>query len=303
VSILTWGTFDEQFRSMDMVVPTNGILQQDLPDDVVQAHSITAVPARPPQAVIVSGSHGGLYSAACALQLGVPAVLFNDAGGGLDNAGVAGLALLERYGVAAAAVSHRSARIGDASDAWVRGRIHAVNRIAQALGVRPGMSTPDACRHLPRAAVAPIAPSIKESRHALAVLGAPVHVLDSNSLVSQSDAGTIVITGSHGGLLGGDPTTAIKHAVFAAFYNDAGVGIDGAGTSRLPALDRRGIAAVTVDANTARIGDGLSTWERGIVSFVNARAQSLGVAPLMTVQAAVRRLAQAWLDQPREEQT
>ena len=132
--------------------------------------------------------------------------------------------------------------------------------------------------------------------------GVPVRLLDSNSLVSGHDANTIVITGSHGGLLGGNPASAIKHAVFAAFYNDAGVGIDNAGISRLPALEQRGIAGITVDANSARIGDGMSTWQQGVVSFVNARAQALGVAPRVTVQAAVQRLAQAWLDQSKEEQ-
>jgi uncharacterized protein YunC (DUF1805 family) len=247
--------------------------------------------------VVVSGSHGGLYSAVCALELGVPAVLFNDAGVGLDRAGLAGLALLERHGVAAAAVSHRTSRIGDASDSWARGRIQVVNRIARSCGVREGMSVPDACERLPREPHPPTASLGKEARHALDVHGVQVRLLDSNSLVSERDANAIVITGSHGGLLGGDPASAIKHAVFAAFYNDAGVGIDSAGTSRLPALEQRGIAGITVDAHSARIGDGVSTWQQGVVSFVNARARSLGVAPHMTVQAAVQRLAQAWLDQ------
>ena len=215
---------------------------------------------------------------------------------------MAGLALLERQGVAAAAVSHRTARIGDAQDSWSRGRVHAVNLIAQACGVRAGMSVPDACKRLPRMPHPPTTGLGQETRHALDVRGVPVRLLDSNSLVSGHDANTIVITGSHGGLLGGNAASAIKHAVFAAFYNDAGVGIDGAGISRLPALDQRGIAGLTVDANSARIGDGMSMWQQGVVSFVNARAQALGVAPRVTVQAAVQRLAQAWLDQSKEEQ-
>jgi uncharacterized protein YunC (DUF1805 family) len=277
-------------------------MQPEIPDDVVLAHSITAVPARAPEAVVVSGSHGGRYCAACALELGVPAVLFNDAGGGLDGAGVAGLALLEPHGVAAAAVSHRSARIGDALDSWARGRIQVVNRVAQACGVRAGMSVPEACRRLPRAPRLPATHPGAETRHDMHVHGVPVRLLDSNSLVNASDAQAIVITGSHGALLGGNPASAIKHSVFAAFYNDAGVGIDRAGTSRLPALEQRGIAGITVDANSARIGDAQSMWRQGVVSFVNARAQALGVAPRMTVQAAVQRLAQAWLAQHKEEQ-
>src|SRR5207302_1281456 len=76
----------------------------------------------------------------------------------------------------------------------------------------------------------------------------------------------IVLTGSHGGLLGGRPETALKYEVRAAFYNDAGIGIDEAGVSRLPALDDRGIAAATVSAATARIGEARSTYEDGILS-------------------------------------
>ena len=43
------------------------------------------------------------------------------------------------------------------------------------------------------------------------------------------------------------PETALKYDVRCALYNDAGIGKDAAGTSRLPALDARGIAAATVE--------------------------------------------------------
>ena len=97
-------------------------------------------------------------------------------------------------------------------------------------------------------------------------------MIDSASLVTPADAGRVIVTASHGGLLGGRPETAIKVPVFAAVYNDAGWGIDGAGVSRLPALDARGIAGACVSAFSARIGDGLSTYHDGFVSAVNATA-------------------------------
>ena len=62
-----------------------------------------------------------------------------------------------------------------------------------------------------------------------------------------------------------------------ALYNDAGIGKDAAGTSRLPALDVQGIAAATVSAASARIGDARSTYEDGIISRVNTRAASFGL--------------------------
>ena len=76
-------------------------------------------------------------------------------------------------------------------------------------------------------------------------------------------------------------------------YNDAGIGKDEAGVSRLPALDQRGIAAATVSAATARIGDARSTYEDGIISRVNARAASLGLREGMTARAWVDTLRKA----------
>ncbi len=80
----------------------------------------------------------------------------------------------------------------------------------------------------------------------------------------------------------------------AAFYNDAGIGVDEAGVSRLPALDARGIAAATVSAASARIGDARSTYEDGILSRVNARAAALGLVPGMTARDAVAMLRRAF---------
>src|SRR5207249_9883332 len=64
-----------------------------------------------------------------------------------------------------------------------------------------------------------------------------------------------------------------------AIFNDGGVAPDGSGVSGLPVLDAAGVAAAAVGAMTARIGDPESTWHDGVVSFVNATARRLGVAP------------------------
>ena len=105
--------------------------------------------------------------------------------------------------------------------------------------------------------------------------------------VGPEHVGAIVATGSHGGLLGGKPETALKYDALAALFNDAGIGIDEAGVTRLPALDRRGIAAATVAAASARIGDARSTYEDGILSRVNSRAAALGIAPGLSAREFV----------------
>ena len=52
------------------------------------------------------------------------------------------------------------------------------------------------------------------------------------------------------------------------FFNDAGFGADRAGAECLPLRDSDGIAAVTVAADSACIGDGESTLTQGVISAV-----------------------------------
>ncbi len=89
-------------------------------------------------AIVVTGSHGGRSAARYALAYRPLLVVFNDAGIGKDEAGVAGLVILEQAGIAAAAVAHTSARIGEARDTWENGVLSRVNEAASALGLRPG---------------------------------------------------------------------------------------------------------------------------------------------------------------------
>ena len=83
--------------------------------------------------IVLSGSHGGLSP-----------VVFNDAGIGLEDAGIGGIMALDGVGMAAAGVDCLSARIGDARDALERGRISAANQAARALGVDKGMPVSEA---------------------------------------------------------------------------------------------------------------------------------------------------------------
>lgn len=241
--------------------------------------SITDADAASAGRVVVSGSHGGLYPAAVASKWGIRAVLFNDAGIGFEEAGVAGVLKLAEAGMASAATDCLSCRIGSAADAVARGRISVVNAVAGGLGLIAGMRVSDALAALD-GAPAPAAklPPVAEARRneTLPESGRTVSLLDSASLAVPEDAGGIVITGSHGGLIGGDPARALKADARLAVFNDAGVGIDGIGITRLPALDQRRVAAVTVDCRTARIGDAASALETGVISHVNKTAESQG---------------------------
>ena len=250
-----------------------------MPAPIVVADSITRVgPEEAAGAVVVNASHGGVYAAYLAAKLHAAAAIFNDASVGRDRAGIGGLDYLQELGIAAATVGHDTARIGDGADMMASGIITHANGLAASLGVRVGQSCRDAAAALQQAPLAHRAPP-EALEAAFLVVAAPPQVwaLDSASLVLPEHKDAIVITGSHGGLLGGKPETALKYDVRGALYNDAGIGKDEAGVSRLPALDVRGIAAATVSAASARIGDARSTYEDGIVSRVNKRAAALGL--------------------------
>jgi len=255
---------------------------------VLTADSITRVGAEAAGAVVVNGSHGGIYAAYVAAKLRVAAAVFNDAGVGRDQAGIAGLDYLAGLGIPAAAVGHQTARIGDGPDMMARGIVTHANSPAIAIGCQPGLACRDAAAALQQAG-----PSLREPPPALEaaflLIDEPpaVWALDSASLVGAEHVGAVVVTGSHGGLLGGRPDTALKSDALAALFNDAGIGIDEAGVTRLPALDGRGIAAGTVAASGARIGDARSTYEDGILTRVNPRAAALGIAPGMTAREFV----------------
>jgi hypothetical protein len=106
---------------------------------VLLVDSITLLGAADAGVMAVSGSHGGTSSAAFALEQPLALAVFNDAGIGKDEAGVAGLALLQARGVPAVTVAHTSARIGDALDTWQHGVVSRVNDAALHLGLQPGM--------------------------------------------------------------------------------------------------------------------------------------------------------------------
>lgn len=267
---------------------------------IVIADSITRIGAEAKGAIVVNGSHGGVYAAYVAARLGVAAAIFNDAGIGREEAGIAGLDYLARLGIPAAAVGHASARIGDGADMVARGVLTRANPPAAALGCRTGLFCREAAHALAQAvAGAREPPPALESAFLLFAAPPAVWALDSASAVGPEHKGAIVVTGSHGGLLGGKPETALKYDALAALFNDAGIGIDEAGVSRLPALDKRGIAAATVAAASARIGDARSTYEDGILSRVNARAAALGLAPGMSAREFVDHVRRASTDREK----
>lgn len=256
----------------------------------VLAPTATKIPSDARGRVLVCGSHAGAYAGYLACRAGVRAVILNDAGVGLEQAGIGALAQCQGLGVAAAAVAHTSARIGDAEDTLAGGVISHCNALAAAAGVEPGMACSEAGALLTQAPQGRGEGAAYQEARTLAGLnrhGLHIVCVDSVSLVTDDDTGQVVVSGSHGGIVHGQRSLAIRVAAAAAFYNDAGIGKDEAGVSRLPVLDERKIAAATVAAASARVGDGLSTYASGVLSRVNATAQAMGMTPGMRARDAV----------------
>ena len=112
--------------------------------------------------------------------------------------------------------------------------------------------------------------------------------IGSISLGTSEDAGLVVASGSHGGVTAAPMTSAFKPRL--AFFNDAGFGVDRTGAACLPILNSDGIAAATVAADSACIGDDESTLTQGIISAVNETAHRLGARvgePALTIARTV----------------
>ena len=97
-----------------------------------------------PRDVFCVASHAGAVMGDYAAPVGPRGLIANDAGGGLDDSGIAGLARLDGIGVAAASVSTESARIGDPSSTYRDGLVSHANEGARRAGVRVGMPAAEA---------------------------------------------------------------------------------------------------------------------------------------------------------------
>ncbi len=113
-----------------------------------------------------------------------------------------------------------------------------------------------------------------------------LRIIDSITELSSRDVGCIAISGSHGGISSARYAQAAQPLL--SVFNDAGVGKALAGIAGLAFLQERGLAACAVAYTSALIGEAQSTWDEGIISYLNAQAHALGVRVGQTCQAVVQ---------------
>lgn len=103
--------------------------------------------------VLVTAGHTGRSAVPYLRQVRPFGFICSDGGGGLEDSGMAGLAIVESDGLAGATVDARLAAMGDGLSSYRDGIISGANALARAAGVEIGMPAVKAARLLARRAV------------------------------------------------------------------------------------------------------------------------------------------------------
>jgi hypothetical protein len=114
-----------------------------------------------------------------------------------------------------------------------------------------------------------------------------ITLLDSIALIDSSNAGTIVVTGSHGGRSAAGFVVDVSEKPLAVFFNDAGGGKDNAGKVGLDMLQAIGVAAACYSHMSARIGDAQDGLDHGILTDMNDLAKQVRIKKDMQVLQAI----------------
>jgi hypothetical protein len=156
-----------------------------------------------------------------------------------------------------------------------------MNAAAEGLDVQVGMPAALVARRLLAAPPGRVTPGLglvdRSQRVVRESGGRRVVLMGSTSFATAANRQDVLCVGSHGGRVNALPLLAVCPR--GVIFNDGGLARDRSGLGALRLLDEAGVAAATVDALTARIGDPLSTWETGMLSAVNLTATRRRVAP------------------------
>lgn len=246
--------------------------------------------------VVVTASYIGVLPARLAMDHAPRAVIGFDGGVGPEGVGIAGLWYFEALNVPAAAIDVMSIILGDGIDAYENGRVSFVNRPARDCGVEPGMAVKDAA--LLMLENDPGSPSGRNVTNRTCVEEGPdgrkVIVTDSIIFGLEEDRRNVLVTAGHTGRSG---ARHIEHVgPFGFICSDGGKGRDNSGMAGLPITNALGIAGATVDARTARLGDGMSTYTDGVISAANELALACGVRIGMSARDAAHLLVNRIVD-------
>ena len=125
--------------------------------------------------------------------------------------------------------------------------------------------------------------------------GYRIIIANSATSIDESNEKDIVVDGSHFGLNVGQ--YALRAKIRGMIGNDAGIGFEEAGIAGLKLLGQHGIPGAAVSCMSARIGNGTTTYEEGVISVANEAAKKLGIAEGMPAKEAADRMLEAVVKQ------
>jgi phosphohistidine swiveling domain-containing protein len=243
--------------------------------------------------VVVSGSFAGAAAISYALALRpVKGLISHDAGVGKDRAGISGLDFADQFGVPVAAVSGESATLANGNSVMA-GVISYVNKAATVVGLKAGMPTSEAAVLMLNAAPGRQLKAAAEVDNTMRELSRTQkgRILAVWALVFLPDLhpNDVFCLATHSAQVAAEH--AFRWNVKGWIANDAGPGKNHSGISGLAICGKRGMPAASVSAMSARIGDAMSTYDTGVISFVNEPARAKGVDVGMTAREALRLIA------------
>lgn len=241
--------------------------------------------------VVVNASYCGVLPARFLGAQAPRGVIGVDCGVGPGGAAIAGLWYLEALNIPAAVADVMTVELGNGVDLHDSGIVSYVNRPAQDCGVAPGMPVREAALRI--LGGDPARPDASEVTHRTHVdtgaSGRKIICTDSIAFGLPEDADAVLVTAGHTG------RSAVPYLLRVAPYgficSDGGGGRNNSGSIGLAIVEAHGLAGATVDARSAAMGDGLSSYRDGVISATNALAQAAGVSVGMSAREAARRLA------------
>jgi hypothetical protein len=242
-----------------------------------------------PTDVFLAGSYCATAAQGPPFGRGVKAIIALDAGIGKDEAGITALATGEQHGVPVASVATLSAEVANGrSVAW--GTISRANAPARALGVAPGQLAYDAAVRMLNAPLGkPIEVAATWDEHPHVVEEYPrgkIWASTSSFVFKRKMPTDVICIAANSGRVFAE--SLIEIGPRGGIANDSGMGKNNSGIAGLKILAEAGIAACSVAAMSARIGDGMSTWNDGVISAANAIAMERGVKVGITAKEAAR---------------
>ncbi len=239
--------------------------------------------------VVVVGSYCGLRVLAPIFTDGVKAVIATDGGIGKDEAGISGLKHGETIGVPVAAIAAMSAETSNGRSTLL-GEISRANAQARALGVEPGMVAYEAAALLAEAPAGKPIPTQRGGEAGPVVVeetpNGRIWASPGTTAIREQIPDDVVCSGANSSRVMSDGV--LRMAAKGAIANDAGIAKNDSAVEGVMLLAEHGIPAASVSTMSARLGEGLSTWNDGTISTLNEVAGGLGIRVGMTAKEAAR---------------